>query len=108
MAGFEIKGQTISLKAAGDMKGKKYLPVKVAGDLTFDIAGSGDKVIGVLQNEVVAGEAGQIMIDGVTMFKCTDTVAAGAAVGTWGVALSAGVKDDVIAVLISHAANASS
>lgn len=100
MAGFEIKGQTISLKAAKDMKGKKYSPVKVSGDLTFDVAGAEDKVIGVLQNEVIEGEAGQVMINGVTMYKCTDTVAAGAAIGTWGIALSGGVKDDVIAVVL--------
>lgn len=100
MAAYEIKGQTISLKAAADMKGKQYQPVKVSGDNQFDIAGAGDRVIGVLQNEVIAGEAGQIMVDGVTMYKCTDAVAAGAAMGTWGVALSAGAAGDVIAVLI--------
>lgn len=102
MAGYEIKGQTISLKAKTDMKGKKYSPVYVSGDGEFDVATTGKTVIGVLQNEVIAGEAGQIMIDGVTMFKCADTVAAGAAVGNWGTALSAGAKDDIIAVLIKH------
>lgn len=102
MAGYEVKGQTISLKAKADMTGKKYSPVYVSGDGEFDVASTGKTVIGVLQNEVVAGEAGQIMIDGVTMFKCADTVTAGAAVGKWGTALSAGVKDDIIAVLIKQ------
>lgn len=104
MAGYEIKGQTISLKAAQDMKGKKYSPVYVSGDGEFDVATGGKTVIGVLQNEVVKGEAGQIMIDGVTMYKCAGEVAAGAAVGKWGTALSAGVANDVIAVLIKQGA----
>lgn len=102
MAGYEIKGQTISLKAKADMTGKKYSPVYVSGDGEFDVATTGKTVIGVLQNEVVAGEAGQIMIDGVTMFKCADAVVAGAAVGKWGTALSAGAKGDIIAVLIKQ------
>ena len=102
MAGYEIKGQTISLKAKEDMTGKKYSPVYVSGDGEFDVATTGKTVIGVLQNEVVKGEAGQIMIDGVTMFKCTASVAAGAAVGKWGTALSAGAENDIIAVLIKQ------
>ena len=40
------------------------------------------------------------MTDGVTFFKCTDTVTAGDAVGTWGIALQSGVTNDVISVLI--------
>lgn len=100
MAAYEIKGQTISLKAKADMAGKKYSPVKVSGDGMFDVAGDEDAVIGVLQNEVKKDEAGQIMINGVTMYKCAAEVAAGAKVGTWGVALSAGATGDVIAVLV--------
>jgi hypothetical protein len=98
---YEIKGQTISLKASVEIKKEdKFKPVSISGDNTFKLAGAEDKVVGVIQNECKAGEAGQVMIDGVTFFKCTDTVAAGAAVGTWGIALQAGVVGDVISVLI--------
>jgi len=99
---YEVKGKTISLKASAEVtKENKFKPVKVSADDTFAIAtGDNDVVIGVIQNECKAGEAGQIMISGVTMFKATDTIAAGAAVGNWGVALRGGVANDIIPVLI--------
>ena len=98
---YEVKGQTISLKAATAItKNDKFKPVKISGDNTFALASVGDTVIGVVQTEAKAGEATQIMTDGVTFFKCTDTVTAGDAVGTWGIALQSGVKNDMISVLI--------
>ena len=98
---YELKGQVISLKASAEIKkADKFKPVKISGDNTFALADTADTVVGVIQNECKAGEAGQVMINGVTFFKCTTTVAAGAAVGTWGVALQAGVAGDVISVLI--------
>lgn len=98
---YEQKGLTISLKAKDEVtKALKHSPVTIAEDDTFKIAASGDTVIGVIQNECKAGEAGQVMISGVTFYKCTAEVAAGAAVGTWGIALQSGAVDDVISVLI--------
>lgn len=97
----ELKGLTISLKANVEVtKANKFKPVSIAGDNTFKIAEGEEKVVGVIQNECKAGEAGQVMVNGVTFYVCTETVAAGAAVGTWGVALQAGVAGDVISVLI--------
>lgn len=98
---YEVKGKTISLKASAEVtKADKFKPVKISGDDTFAIAGDTDTVVGVIQNECKAGEAGQVMISGVTMFKATAEITAGAAVGTWGVALRGGVVGDVIPVLI--------
>lgn len=98
---YEMKGQTISLKANAEItKADKFKPVTIAGDNTFKLAGDGDTVIGVIQHECKAGETGQVMTGGVTFFKCTAEVAAGAAVGSWGIALQAGAVGDVISVLI--------
>ena len=98
---YEVKGQTISLKAATAItKADKFKPVKISGDNTFALASSGDTVIGVVQTEAKEGEATQIMIDGVTFFKCTAPVSAGDAVGTWGIALQSGAANDMISVLI--------
>lgn len=98
---YEVKGKTISLKANAEIKkADKFKPVAIAGDNTFKLAGESDTVVGVIQNECKAGEAGQVMINGVTFFTCTAEVAAGAKVGTWGIALQSGVAGDVISVLI--------
>lgn len=98
---YELKGQVISLKASVALSKKdKFKPVKISGDNTIALAEEGDTVVGIVQTEAKAGEAVQVMISGVTFFKCTATVAAGAAVGTWGIALQAGVKGDVISVVI--------
>ena len=98
---YEQKGLTISLKAAAEVKKEdKLKPVAIASDNTFKLAADSDTVIGVIQNECKAGEAGQVLVSGVTMFKCTAGVNAGAAVGTWGIALQTGVTGDVISVLI--------
>lgn len=97
----ELKGQTISLKANAEItKADKFKPVAIAGDNMFKLAGDADKVVGIIQNECKAGEAGQIMINGVTFFKCTAEVNAGAAVGNWGVALQSGAVGDLISVII--------
>lgn len=98
---YEVKGKTVSLKAAVEVtKDNKFKPVKISADDTFEIAGDGDTVVGVIQTECKAGEAGQVMIDGITMYNATGEIAAGAAVGSWGIALRAGVAGDVIPVLI--------
>lgn len=98
---YERKGMRISLKAKAEITKKDiYKPVAISGDDEFKLATEGDTIIGIIQNECKQGEAGQVMVEGVTFFKCTTTVAAGAAVGTWGIALQSGVEGDVISVLI--------
>ena len=98
---YELKGQTISLKANADItKDDKFKPVAIAGDNTFKLASDSDIVFGVIQRECKAGEAGQIMTSGVTSFKCTAEITAGAEIGTWGLALQSGAVGDVISVLI--------
>ncbi len=98
---YEVKGQTISLKAAAAIStDDKFKPVKISGDNTIALAESADTVVGVVQTEAKEGEAVQVMISGVTFFKCTEAVTAGATVGTWGIALQAGAVGDVISVLI--------
>lgn len=98
---YEMKGQTISLKAEAEItKADKFKPVTIAGDNTFKLASGSDTVFGVIQRECKAGEAGQIMTSGVTSYKCTAEIAAGATVGTWGLALQSGAVGDVISVLI--------
>jgi predicted RecA/RadA family phage recombinase len=76
----EHKGFSISLKAAADMKGKRYYPVKVSGDHQFAACVANDIPIGWLQNEVVAGEAGEVMTCGITFAKAAAAIAAGASV----------------------------
>jgi len=103
MSGYEVKGQTISLIAgAAVAKADRFKPVKISGNNTFTISTvAEDVVIGVVQNEAKLGEAAQIMIAGVTMFTATAVVAAGAAVGTWGIALTGATAiGDIIAVKI--------
>lgn len=98
---YEVKGKTISLKAAAEVtKNDKFKPVKISADDTFAIAGDDDTVVGVIQNECKVGEAGQVMINGITMYKATEEITAGAAVGSWGIALRSGVENDIIPVLI--------
>lgn len=98
---YEVKGKTISLKAAAEVTKKdKFMPVKVSADDTFALATGEDTVVGVIQNECKAGEAGQVMISGITMYKATAEIVAGAAVGNWGVALRGGAANDIIPVLI--------
>lgn len=103
MSGYEVKGQTISLKAGAAIdKDNKFKAVKITGENTFGlVTAPEDTVIGVIQTEANAGEAAQVMISGVTMYKATAVTAAGAAVGTWGVALTAATAiGDIIAVVI--------
>lgn len=98
---YELKGQTISLKAAAEItKADKCKPVKISGNNTFALAEAADTVVGIIQNECKKDEAGQVMISGITFYTCVEAVTAGAAVGTWGIALQAGAIDDVISVLI--------
>lgn len=76
----ENLGKVISLKAAQNMEGKKFAAVKVSDVRTFDLCGAGEECIGILQNEVIAGEAGRVVINGVTFAVASGVIAAGAKV----------------------------
>lgn len=99
---YEIKGQIISLIAGEAISAdKKFMPVCISADNTCKIAGSSDKCVGYVQAEGKLGEAVPVMIDGVTMFKASGAVAAGAEVLGGGIALAAASDaGDIIPVLI--------
>lgn len=101
---YEIKGQTISLIAGEAISAEqKYKPVYISGNNTCKVTGgvTGTKYIGYVQAEGKLGEAVPVMIDGVTMFKASGAVAAGAEVLGGGIALAAATAaGDIIPVLI--------
>lgn len=101
---FEAPGCRLSLcadKAYG--VDKRYIPVKMTitdGTFTEATTPATDKVIGVLQNEVKAGEAGQIAIDGVTYYKSESALTAGDVLGTWGTVIVGCAAGGIASVLI--------
>lgn len=101
---YEIKGQVISLIAAEEIKAEqKYMPVYISGDNACKVTGGNGetKYVGYVQAEGKLGEAVPVMIDGVTMFKATGSVSAGAVVTGGGIALAAASHaGDIIPVLI--------
>lgn len=101
---YEIKGQTISLIAGEAISvDQKFMPVYISGDNTCMVTGAGEsaKYVGYVQAEGKLGEAVPVMINGVTMFKATGAVAAGATVTGGGIALAAAkVAGDIIPVKI--------
>ena len=100
---YEIKGHVISLIAGEEITAdQKYSPVHISGDNTCKITGATDqKYVGYVQAEGKLGEAVPVMINGVTMFKATGAVNAGAVVTGGGIALAAaGAAGDVIPVKI--------
>lgn len=101
---YEIKGQTISLIAGEAISAdKKFMPVYISAANTCKVTGgvTGTKYIGYVQAEGKLGEAVPVMIDGVTMFKASGAVAAGAEVLGGGIALAAAAAaGDIIPVLI--------
>jgi len=120
---YEHKGMTISLKAAADQTGKRYLPVKVSGADQFAVCGAGEASIGFMQNEAKLGEAAAILINGISFAKAGGAITAGAdvmagangvvvaaaapaAAGTnysIGTALQGAVNGDIISVLLQPA-----
>lgn len=99
---FEAPGCRISLCADQDYgPEKRYIPVKLTeNDGEFTEAGAEDNVVGVLQNEVKAGEAGQIALDGVTYYLADKDLKAGDTVGKWGTVICGAKKDAIASVLI--------
>lgn len=81
-------GKTISLIADADYSAVEYPAVKMNGAKSFVVAtAQTDEVIGVLQNRPKQGQAGTIMVSGITKVKTGANVAA---VGALIVATTAG------------------
>lgn len=101
---FENPGCRISLcadKAYG--VDKRYIPVKMTttdGVFTEATTPATDNVVGVLQNEVKAGEAGQIALDGVTFYKSESALTAGDTIGNWGTVIVGCAAGAIASVLI--------
>lgn len=71
----------------------------------IEVAGAGDEVIGVLQNPVIAGEAGRVAIDGITMIAAGGAItkAAKVKVGANGVAVAAESGDTTFGIALEAA-----
>ena len=101
---FEAPGCRISLcadKAYG--VDKRYIPVKMTttdGVFTEATTPATDNVIGVLQTEVKAGEAGQIAVSGVTYYASASALTAGDTIGKWGTVIVGCAANGVASVLI--------
>lgn len=81
MASYEIPGFTRSYLAAGDLTTSKFKFVKMSGATIVAVAAATDAGVGVLQNKVsAAGEAGTVMISGVTRVYSGAAITAGAKV----------------------------
>lgn len=107
----------ITKKAAGDLSTKQYLFMKMSASQTVDTcAGITDKSVGVLQDKpTAAGKDASIAVHGTTKIVLGATVAFGAYVAPMasgkaqtaastqfprGMALEAGVADDIIEILL--------
>lgn len=78
MASYEVPGFTRSYSAAGDLTASKFRFVKLSGATITAVAAATDKAVGVLQNKVsAAGDAGTVMISGVTRVYSGAAFAAG-------------------------------
>lgn len=81
MASYEIPGFTRSYLCVADLTATRFRFVKMSGATIVPIAAATDKGVGVLQNTPkVAGDAGTVMISGVTRVFSGAAITAGAAV----------------------------
>lgn len=84
---YEQKGMAISLKASTAVAPSDiYKAVKISASDTFAVCAAGEAAVGFIQNEVAIGEAGQILVQGITFAHAGAAIAAGALleVGTGG------------------------
>lgn len=70
------------LVAAADLSAKQFCFVKIDASGLVAVCGNGELALGVLQNNPVAGEAADVMVEGVTKVVCSASLAAGAVVGS--------------------------
>jgi predicted RecA/RadA family phage recombinase len=74
---FDIPGFNRSYEAVADLTSKQYTFVKRSGAGIAAAAAATDKVIGVLLNKPITGEAGTVAIDGVAKVKAAKALASG-------------------------------
>lgn len=79
---YEIPGFTRSYNSAGDLSSTGFLKfVKLSGATIVAVAAATDDAVGVLQNKpAAAGDAGTVMVSGVTRVFSGIALAAGVAV----------------------------
>jgi hypothetical protein len=71
----------ITFKAGADLSAYRYAPVKLGANANeVLLAGAGDEVIGILQNEPGNGEAAAVRIAGTSLVKAAGAITKGAAV----------------------------
>ncbi len=81
---FEDPGKTITLEAGASLASDQYKLVTLASDGQVDVTGAAaaNTPIGILQNKPsAAGQAAEIMIDGISKAIAGETIAAGELVG---------------------------
>lgn len=63
-------GPFVSFKAENDLSTKQFHPVKISGDNQVDVCdGTGDLVVGVLQDDPAAGQYGSVQNYGITQCR---------------------------------------
>lgn len=108
--------RAITAVAVGDQSARQYHFVTLTAEKQFNMATSGKDVIGVLQNKPLAGEHGQICVDGISKVVAGGAISANALVttntsgratavasGGWAVGralTSAGADGQIISVLV--------
>jgi hypothetical protein len=93
----------ISLEAAVDLSAKQYYLVKVDANGKADLCGDNGNAIGVLQNNPTAGKSATVMINGVSKFVgsaslAPDTIIASNAAGKGKAAAALGPTLGVVLV----------
>ena len=105
--------------AAADLSSKQYYIMKISAALNVNVATSRTDIsLGILQNEPTANEAAVVRVLGTSKAKCNGTITINAQVTATadgriyaadtdkdviiGIALEAGVENDVIEILLVH------
>lgn len=98
---YEVAGPAslqISFEAAADLSAAQYKFVKLDTNGKIVVCDTdGEVALGVLQDNPVAGQAGNVMLYGVTkvLIKASEAIAAGSAIGTSTAATATAVESTV-------------
>jgi len=80
---YEIKQFCITLEAAADLSSSQFKAVKLdSNGKAAAIAAATDLPIGILQNKPTAGQAAEVMVDGVTKWQADAALTPATVVGT--------------------------
>lgn len=72
---------SITLVAAADLSTKQFHGIKIDTNGQAALAVLGEPIVGVLQNNPIAGQSATVQVLGITKAKAAGTIAAGAFVG---------------------------